>query len=310
MSYEPIEAIPAVAPTPSLTTSARPLPDGVRWQSGLSFRDNGARTHGAWPYAPGAAHADKATFEPIGPQVASFVPVMLYVPLECDEVTARAEDEMLAELRAEIDATSAFSLARAMAGSVGEEWALDPACGLAQNPTLSQPYPGHAFGEADPDSSTGNVILTGDAGDHPVAALGELLEAYSALTRKGGATVHVEVRLLPHLLSLGAVNQQGAMYVGPLGSIVVPHFELPGPAADDAGAPTAPAAGNSWMYATGPVQFAMDAPRVLPEGERWRRMFGAGRTNLWQVLVERLAIVRWNPSVVVAVEALEPVAGV
>lgn len=310
MSYEPIEAIPAVAPAPSLTTAARPLPDGVNWRTGVSFRDNGARTHGAWPYAPGAAHDDKVTHDPLDPDfgIASFVPVMLYVPLQCDETTARSEEELLAELRGEIEATSAFSLARTMAGSVGAEWSNDPACGIEQNPTLSQPYPGHAFGEA--GTSTGNDVLTGSAGDHPVAVLGALLEAYTALTRKGGATVHVEVRLLPHLLSLGAVTQQGDVYRGPLGSVVVPHFELVGPAADDAGAPTAPTAGNSWMYATGPVQYAMDPARILPEGERWRRTLGAGRTNIWQVVAERLAIVRWNPSVVIAAEALEPVAGV
>lgn len=301
MTYEPLEAIPAVAPQPSLTTSARQLPDGVRWQSGISFRDNGARTHGAWPFAPGAGHDDKVTFAPIGPQIASFLPVMLYVPLECDETTARSEDELLGELRDEVEATSAMNLARALAGGVGSEWEVDPACGLAQNPTLSQPYPGHAFGE----ESTGNQVV-GTAGDHPVAAFGELLAAYTALTRKGGATVHVEARLLPHLLAIGAINQQGAMYVGPLGSVVIPHYEMVGPAADDAGVPDAAGAGNSWMYATGPVQWAMGEVNVLPEGDRWRRMFGAGRTNLWQVVAERLAIFRFNPSVVLATEAEAP----
>lgn len=304
--FEPIDAIDAVAPSPSLTTSARPLPDGVNWRTGVSFRDNGARTRGGWPLFPGNAHDDKLTHDPIGPQLASFVPVMLYVPLECDETTARAEAEMVRELTDEIEATTPFSLARALAGSVGAEWELDPACGVAQNPTLSQPYPGHAFGE----ESTGNDVV-GVAGTHPIGALGELLAGYSRITGKGGATVHVEVRLIPHLLSSGAINQQGDVYRGPLGSVIVPHAELVGPAADDAGVPDAPAAGNSWMYATGPVQYALAPAQVLPEdgGDRWRRFLGAGRTNVWQVIAERLAIFRFNPSVVVATEALAPVAG-
>lgn len=303
MTYEPIEAIPAVAPSPSLTTSARPLPDGVNWRSGISFRDNGARTLGAWPFAAGAAHADKVTFEPVGPQIAEFIPTMLYVPMECDSVTARTEEELLAELRDEIEATSALRLARQLAGGVGAEWEPDPACGLAANPTLSQPYPGHTFGE---ESTLNDVV--GTAGDHPLAGFGALLSAYTLATMKGGATVHVDMRILPHLLNGGAVNQQGAMYVGPGGSIVIPHSELVGPAADDAGTPDAPAVGNAWMYATGPVQWAMGDTQV-PEGPSWRRTLGAGRTNIWQVVLERLAIFRFNPSVVFATEVVAPTEG-
>lgn len=309
MTYQPIEAIPSTAPQPNLLTSTRRVPG--EWKSGVSFRDTGIRTRGAWPYAAGAGHDDKVLFEAVGPQLPAFLPVMLYVPLECDSVTARAEAELLAELADEIEAVSAMQLARIMAGSVSAgptlaEWAVDPACGLAQNPTLSQPYPGHTFAEAGDDTSTQNVVV-GTAGDHPVAAFSTLLAEYTARTLKGGATIHVPVRLLPHLTGNGVVRRQGDVYVGDMDSVVIPHAELVGPAAGDDGVPDPAGAGNAWMYATGPVEASVGDARVLPEaGQRWRHM---GRLNQWSVVVERLAIYRFNPSVVLAAEAAAPTAG-
>lgn len=309
MSFEPIDPIPAVAPSPSLTTSARPLPAGVNWRSGITFRDNGSRTRGIWPYQAGTSHADKKTHEPTAPSIVEFRPVMLYVPLDCDYVTAGqigTEDSWLAEAAAELDTSSAYQLARTLAGGVAtDEWANDPDCDAGINPTLSQPYPGQAFAAGAPDASDNNAVV-GTAGDHPIAQLGALLEAYTQATMKGGATVHVEVTLLPRLLAMGVVKLVGDVYVGPGGSVVVPHSVLLGPATDAAGAPDAPAAGNSWMYVTGPVQYALGEARSLPE-ERAQRFYAFGRQNRWSVIVERQAIVRFNPSVVFAAEADIPV---
>lgn len=312
MSLQPIDPIPAVAPRPSLTTTARPLPDDVNWRTGIEFRDNGARTRGIWPYQAGTEHADKSSFEPTAPALAAFRPVMLYVPLDCDYVTVGqlgTEDSWLAEARDELDATSAYQLARTLAGGVAaDEWANDPDCDAGINPTLSQPYPGQVFTANYPDGSTANAVV-GTAGDHPIAGLGDLLDAYTDTTRKGGATVHVDMRILPHLLAMGIVKLQGDIYVGPGGSVVIPHAELVGPATDAAGVPDAPAAGNRWMYITGPVEYALGEARVLPE-ERAQRFYGYGRTNRWSVIAERQGIVRFNPSVVFAAEVVAPDEGV
>lgn len=305
---EPVEPIPAVAPRPSLLTTARPLPEGTRWQTGIAFRDSGAYTAGVWPYAPGASHADKSDYDPPGPQLVEVRPVTLYVPLSCDEVTMLREDELSAEARDELEAQTALRLARTLAGGVsGDEWANDPACNAGINPTLSQPYGGVTFAEVSEDGSTENDIV-GAAGNHPVAGLGILIGAYTAATFKGGATVHVESSLIATMLAHGAIRQQGDIYVGPENSVIVPHAVLVGPASDDAGLPTANTAGNSWMYATGPVEYALGEPRVLPETRR-ERFFGARRTNQWSVLAERMAIVRFNPSVVKATQVLIPTTG-
>lgn len=307
MTYQPTDPIPTVAPRPSLLTSARPLPAGLNWRSGIQFRDTGLHVHGAWPYQAGADHDDKESGTSSG--LAAFRPVLLYVPLDCDFVTLGTEDNWTAEAEEALEAGSAFKLARTLAGGVAtDEWANDPDCDAGINPTLSQPYPGEAFGSAPAGVTDANAVV-GTAGIHPLAALGELLAAYSDATHVGGATVHVEVRVLPHLLATGAVNAQGDIYVGPLNSIVVPHVELVGPATDAAGAPDAPAAANSWMYASGPVEYALGAARLLPE-ERSQRFYGAGRTNQWSVIAERQAIVRFNPSTVFAAEALAPTTGV
>lgn len=308
MTYQPIEPIPAVAPRPSLTTSARPLPDGTNWMSGIHFRDTGLLSRGIWPYQAGPDHDDKGPFEPQAPPIAAFRPVLLYVPLDCDFVTLGDEDSWLATARDELSTSSAFQLARTLAGGVdGDEWFSDPNCDAGINPTLSQPYPGEAFGAAPPGGSAANDVV-GSAGDHPIAGVGELLAAYTAATMKGGASLHVEVRLLPHLLAMGHVNQRGDIYVGPMESVVIPHSELLGPATNADGDPDAPAAGNSWMYVTGPVEYALGEARVLPE-ERAQRFVGFGRTNQWSVIAERQGIVRFNPSVVFAAEVDAPTAG-
>lgn len=306
MSYQPIEPIPVVAPRPNLLTSTRRLPDGTNWTSGIEFRDAGLHVHGAWPYAAGSSHADKDPGTSSG--LAAFRPVLLYVPLDCDFVTLGDEDSWSAEARDALEAGTALKLARTLAGGVdGDEWFNDPACDAGINPTLSQPYPGFAFGSA-PAGVTEVDAIVGTAGDHPLAALGSLLAAYTLQVGVGGITVHVEARLLPHLLANGAVNPQGDTYVGPLGSIIVPHGELVGPATNADGDPDAPAAGNSWMYATGPVETEAGPAQLLPE-ERAQRFYGAGRTNQWSVIAERQAIVRFNPSTVFAAEALAPTAG-
>lgn len=308
MSYEPVAPIPVVAPRPSLTTSARELPAGTNWRTGIAFRDTGQHVHGMWPYAAGSSHADKTSDE-LGLGIVEVRPVTLYVPLDCDFVTLGDEDTWSAEARDALEAGSAFRLARQLAGGVdGDEWFNDPDCDAGINPTLSQPYPGEAFGDAPAGVTNANAVV-GTAGWHPAAAFGALLDAYSDATQVGGATIHVEARVLPHLLGNGVVVPKGDLYVGPLNSIVIPHVELVGPATNADGDPDAPAAGNTWMYATGPVEYALGPVQLLPE-DRAQRFYGAHRTNRWSVIAERQGITRFNPSVVFAAEALAPTAGV
>lgn len=303
---QPIDPIPSVAPRPSLLTSARPLPADINWKTGIAFRDSGVNNGGVWPFAPGGAHADKKSYTPVAKQIAEFRPVWLYTPLACDEVIVQREGALTDEVRAEMDAQTALRLARTLAGGIStDEWANDPACNAGINPTLSQPYPGIAFGTGTaPTASTENDVV-GAAGNHPVSALGILIGEYTAATFKGGATIHVESALIATMLSHGAVRLVGDVYYGPENSVIIPHAFLPGPASNAGGTPTANTAGNSWMYATGPVEYAMGEVQVMPESRR-ERFFGLQRTNQWSVLAERFAIVRFNPSVVKATQALIP----
>ena len=60
---------------------------------------------------------------------------------------------------------------------------------------------------------------------------------------------------------------------------------------------------QSWIYITGPVEYAVSDVIVLPESERERMAF---RQNTYEVWGERDAIVRFDPHCVFAVMVINP----
>lgn len=105
-----------------------------------------------------------------------------------------------------------------------------------------------------PSLATAAVALGGLSADpmNPRDGLSLLLEAHYACTHTGaGATLHVPNVVLAYLRDTGAVSVAGAQLVGPGGELV---SRGPGYTFDDGPAGTTTAAGESWIYVSGPVE--------------------------------------------------------
>lgn len=282
----PVDGIRAVTPTPSLLTTARRVPFGYDvWGDGIEFRDTALLVGGHWPKWPGSNHDDKLAA--VDATLAKFYPFMVYLPVACDEATAAREEELAAEAEANADASVAWQVAR-------ELWTGETVNdGGPDNPSLQLPFPGGVF---EPSH-----ILSGVS--NPVRALGELIQAHQDATRKGGVTVHVPAVLVAYLLHAGVVRQQGDVYVGPSGSVIVggPGYPVEGATGPRTqAAPDGAVAGSdeAWMFATGPVEYGIGDTNLNPDDPAAR--FYDRRTNLWSVYVERQAIYRFDPSAVFA----------
>lgn len=301
--FEPVLAIPGLAPVPSILTSAKnrtrdnfgvasrsvKLPDDSTrtvpaWTSGISWRS----TQSLVQY--GRAYCGDATLEvPPGLDKPEFYPYMLYVPYSCDWVlpsTRTVEGETITVDSYEADATDSEDAMTAWSMS-RELWtgAIE-----SQNPSLQNTAV---------DESASSAV-------HPVTALGTLLEAYSDCTQEGGAVIHAPLSAITSLLANYAIRQQGDVYYGPGGSIVSPGPGYPSDAtgtgpdsADDPDAGT----GNVWMYVTGPVEYALGDIVVYPEGGE---AFYNHRENRYEVTAQRLVIHRFDTHCVFAVRTYIP----
>lgn len=305
MAGQPVDPIKPNAPTPSLLTSARTLrsvgieykptldengiPSSPGWQQGITFRDTSLLIGGRWPYSPGGAHADKAAA--VQAQVPIFMPFMVYLPVQCDELTFARDEILMAEAMANAEAETAWAIAR-------ELWTGETVNSVVvNNPALQLPYPGPVGGPAGVFPAAN--ILAGLA--DPVVAMGNLIQAYEDATHKGGAMIHVPAIAIPYLLAEKVIGQQGDVYIGPMGTIVVPGPGYPttgptGPKTAIASSGTLAAANTAWMFITGPVEWDVTPIVIRPEDKAMR--FYDNRTNLWRVWAERQAIYRFDPSAV------------
>lgn len=290
---EPIRPIPVVAPSPSILTSARPLSDDRDWSAGISWSPAGCIPSFSHPRCP-SSPADKDTGAGLGAPV-QVDPFWIYTPLSCDWVT---DGEAVAGPAR--DLTEAHTAERIGAALwMGEGLSAD-------NPTLR-------------NSAVDVSIGGGGAGDldDVVAAL---LANYERCTGgSGGAVLHIPSVLIPG--ALGGIAgggrvawPEGNFYRAALGAVVSPGPGYPwgastageggfGPITDPG--PPAEYAGNaideSWIYVTGPIEYATTPVRVLPEEEADRRGL---RMNRYEVWAERQAIVRFDPCCVFAALAV------
>lgn len=277
-------------PGPSLLTAAARLPQGIDWRDGISFRQTHCFAADRWAQCPGVSD-EKVS--PSGGGLATFFPFTAYVPASCDWLLPEnAQGEYDPEVRAQLDAASAWELSR-------ELWTGETnADGVDASPGLQRPFPGEA------DEFEPSHILNGGVATNPIDAIGQLLEAYAAATEVGGATLHIPLVLVPLLVQNGTISLSGqVMTVGNL-AVVSPGPGYPsegawGPrtAANPNG--TVAADGHLWMYVTGPVEYDM-APVVLEPENPEARWFDR-RTNQYYVVAERRMIYRFDPCAVWAI---------
>ena len=162
---------------------------------------------------------------------------------------------------------------------------------VPNNPSLQLPFPGSVF----PTSHIGSSVID------PVVGMGNLIQAYEDGTHEGGALVHAPAIVMPYLLAEKQITQQGDIYLGPCGTIVVPGPGYPvsgatGPKTLAAPTGMTAAANQAWMFITGPVEKALTDIVIRPEDPAMR--FFDPRTNLWRVWAERQAIYRFDPAAV------------
>lgn len=289
MGYEPLGRIRPVPPSPSLLTSARPLPD-VNWSTGIAWATSCVESS-VQPFCPGTNRA-----EGVDRELAYSMPFSIYTPVVCDMPVDGADLEQLVVDATEAHTPAAIATALWMGGS--------------------------AYDADDTEQVTLRRVATNVSQANPLDlddGFASLLTHYQLCTGGyGGAVIHMPGTLLTAALGGGNGGArlcwpEGDKYRGPHGCTVVAGPGYPegfsvdgpnghGPRYDDA--PTELFWGNepgtAWIYVTGPIEYATTSPvRVLPETERDRTTVRQNKYELWG---EREAIVRFDPCCVFALE--------
>lgn len=282
--FAPAPRIDPVAPVPSLVTSARTLPDGVDWSSGIHWTPV-CQPSFNYQYCPPKVDKEQAESR----ATVHSMPFRVYTPMSC--VLPNVSGDAAAIVEALTTVHTPAQLAAAL-------------------------WMGDGYDDTDTDQVTlrraavnvsGGLMLDLDDG------ISQLLVHYQLATGgNGGATIHMPAALATS--ALGGVPggsricwPEGNLYRGPLGSVLVPGPGYPegksvrgpnghGPLRTAAGVTPEEYEGNetgsSWIYVTGPVEYAVGDVQVIPEAERDRIPF---RTNLYELWGERSAIVRFDP---------------
>jgi hypothetical protein len=130
---------------------------------------------------------------------------------------------------------------------------------------------------------TAATVVSG-GGSNPAVAVGNLEQAL-ADCYKGQGVIHAPTAALATLRSTQLVERQGSRLVTAAGNQVVVGGGYPG--TSPAGA--APAAGTSWLYATGRPFIYRGPPRSFPLRDSIDRA-----NNTVQMLAERVFLVGWD----------------
>jgi hypothetical protein len=213
-----------------------------------------------------------------GPFVAH--PVHLQTVMECRAREIRP-DELVDRARNRMETVTSVALARELwtgAASGGEPFDL-PGAGWSNQQVAAGP----PITYRNPRLADGSATVVGGGPLEPKRALGEL-EAAAGL-RLGGrrVTIHCSPRLVPHL----GVDNAGATLVTKAGSLVIadPGYTGDGPAAGE------------WMFATGPVLYAVGPVDVAGENQ-WTVN---RQTNVVKVHAGRDALALFDPCALVGV---------
>lgn len=295
MGFEPAPRIEPVAPGPSLLTSARPLPN-VTWVSGIGFGTGCQPSH---PMAYCPIDVDREDAETQG--LAHLFPFWIYTPLVCNY---GAGAQNLADLPTFAEHATETHTAAGIASTL---------------------WMGTGYADDDDTSPTLRNAAEDVAGAAAVQlddGVAQLLAHYELATGgEGGALIHLPSTLSVYALGGGAGGArlcwpEGTFYRGPLGSVFVPGPGYPlgssvtgpdgyGPGSGDnsTGHYAGNAPGESWVYVSGPVEYAVGAVEVVPENERDRT---PPMTNLYEIWGQRPAIVRFDPCKVFATKVINP----
>lgn len=303
-------AVPRILEPPaevSLLTTGYELPadipyqntGGMQWADGLSFPYSCTTAHGL----PGVCGQSDEVIVPAEPDVeyaAYFEPFIIeQVGTMCGWPTKPNAAQALNTVLHDADALAPAPIARNLWS--GAYYMTTPAfnttTGVYTNPTLM-------------DAAT--IVTGGSTAQDPLNGIARLIEAVRQATGgKGGIIVHGTEKLVPSLGMFGMATLRSGRLLGP-GFAYSPGPNNP---SDEGGSwgpdGAAEASGEAWVYATGRVEWGLgpiwqgyNQSTALAEIDK--RIFFDYKTNLWQVKLERLAIVRFNPCAVYAVKVRIP----
>jgi hypothetical protein len=310
MGYEPAGRIRPVAPNPSILTSARPLPN-VRWDTGIAWSSACPQSTNVAEcppdiidndpvFDPGKHYTDANVVRAYkalgdGGSVEHAVPFTFYTPIRCNMPVDEQSAEELVTDWTEVHTAAAVAKALWMGDGL-------PAGDLGV-PTLRR---------------VADIVHSGvfDLDDGVQA----LLTHYTLATGgAGGATIHMPTGLV--IGALGGTSggarvcwPEGNLYRAAMGAVVSPGPGYPegrSPAGPNGHGPLISAGppetysgnenGTSWLYVSGPVEYAVEPIRLWPPDRADRTVF---RQNIYGLYAERNAIVRFDPCSVFAVEVV------
>jgi len=271
----------AFAPSPyGLLSVANPPPtDGPHWQGGVTWQAMCVTGVGttyddfcAAPLITGSGNAAAAST--LTPNIALLLrgaqPFTVYAEFDCSPV-------------GNADAQNKAEQALAQGGS----WAVERAfwTGFAQGQPIVMPHLADDTQTMDGSVFLQTVPVTGGSATTDIATALGFLEQAIANCGNALGVIHVPAAVFPTLDAWGLVTQQGQTLVTKAGNRVAVGNGYPGTAPSGA----APAAGTSWLYATGPVFVISSQTRINIATQSLDRT-----ENTIRMVAERNYLVGWD----------------
>lgn len=278
MAARQIVDSPQVTPLPyGLWDAAQtPTANGPHWQQGITWSErcpNGATTYdecltetgGGTP--PSGPSAKAATF---GQQTRGATPFTVYAQFDCATVGLNDAASVASDALARVEAAQLE--AAFWTGSAGGADVVFPH--LAADAEVLD-------GQDTILQTVASPIVTGGA--DIATALGEL-EQTLADCYTGQGVIHVPRSALPTLAAWSLARVDGGRLVTPAGNVLAAG-SYPGTGPDG----SAPAAGTTWIYATGAVWGYRSEPRVSQPRESLDRA-----TNTFRMIAERTYVLAFD----------------
>lgn len=276
---------PALTPLPYglLSVVDFPTPSDVHWQNGITYTSRCPIDMGSLTYdecitvtgAGGAPPAPAVKVANIQSANRGATPFTVYTEFDCSPVGN--ENPQDAALRALL-AVESWQVERAVwSGQLGN-------AGIGVYPHLASPS-GTTVVDAQGIVLQAPMVTGGSATTDVAEALG-ILERMLADCYGGVGVIHVPIAAVPTLDAWGLIKTTGARLRTLNGNLVAAGAGYPGTAPDG----TAPAAGTSWMYATGAI-FAYRGPaRAI---SNLSEAIDRGNNTI-KMIAERTYVVGWE----------------
>jgi hypothetical protein len=269
---------PTALPGPyGLLETIGPTPGAGHWQQGVIYRSVcpvGGSTYDEC-LVPGTPPAQPTKVDNVDPVWRGASPFTVYAGFSCSPV-GTPDLEQLAD--AALLRTEGWQVERAFwTGQAGGQDVVHPHLAEDSAVALANFWPG------------GNQLLLSTAatvvsGGNPAVAVGNLEQALADCYRAQGV-IHAPVSALATLAANRLVERQGSRLVTAAGNTVVVGAGYPG--TSPAGA--APAAGTTWLYATGRPFIYRGAPRASTVPDSLNRA-----ENTVLMLAERSYLLGWD----------------